>query len=373
VVANLLAAPAGPLATVLGASAAAVAPVFAPAADALAWVAQWPTLWITGVAHRSASSPLSTLPWPDGWLGGLLSIVVMLAVSGVIRFGARRNWWRQRHLAFAAVISVALVTAYLRGPGRWPPPDWVVVACDVGQGDALAVNLGDRAAMVVDAGPDPALVDRCLDRLGVDRVPLLILTHFHADHVEGVPGVLEGRTVDRVLVSPLREPSQQVAEAASWTSGVPVSNAAPGQVGSWGPASWTVLWPEVPTPASDDDGSGPNNASIVLLVDVNGVRLLLTGDVEPEAQETLVANGVPEADVLKVPHHGSKYQDGAFLAAADAQVALVSVGQDNTYGHPDPELLEALEAAGITVARTDQEGSVAVVSDGGRLRVVTMR
>jgi competence protein ComEC len=134
-----------------------------------------------------------------------------------------------------------------------------------------------------------------------------------------------------------------------------------------------VLWPEVPTPASDDDGSGPNNASIVLLVDVNGVRLLLTGDVEPEAQETLVANGVPEADVLKVPHHGSKYQDGAFLAAADAQVALVSVGQDNTYGHPDPELLEALEAAGITVARTDQEGSVAVVSDGGRLRVVTMR
>jgi competence protein ComEC len=111
---------------------------------------------------------------------------------------------------------------------------------------------------------------------------------------------------------------------------------------------------------------------VVLVATVNGVRLLLTGDVEPEAQHVLVANGVPPVDVLKVPHHGSKYQDGAFLAAADAEIALVSVGIDNSYGHPDAGVLQALQDSGVVVARTDQQGSVAVVKDGDELRVVSM-
>jgi competence protein ComEC len=109
------------------------------------------------------------------------------------------------------------------------------------------------------------------------------------------------------------------------------------------------------------------------MVEVDGVRLLLTGDVEPGAQAALLSEGVPQADVLKVPHHGSKYQDGEFLAAVHARVALVSVGVDNSYGHPDPALLEALEDSGVVVARTDQQGSVAVVSEDGELRVVTQR
>jgi competence protein ComEC len=372
VVANLLVAPAVPVATVLGAAAAATSPFAPPVAAALTWVAQWPTLWITMVARWSASSPLATFPWPDGWWGGLLGTAMMLTVAGITRLGAQRRWWRPHRLVVAAAVAILLVVAYLLGPARWPPPGWVVVACDVGQGDALAVNLGDRAAMVVDAGPDPDLVDRCLDRLGVEHVPLLVLTHFHADHVEGVPGVLEGRSVDRVLVSPFQEPAEQVGEVASWLSNVPVSGAVPGESGTWGSASWQVLWPDALVSPSDDEGSGPNNASIVLAVDVAGVTLMLTGDVEPEAQEALLARGVPEADVLKVPHHGSKYQDGEFLAAVNAQVALVSVGEDNSYGHPDPGLLAALEDAGITVARTDQQGSVAVVSEHGVLRIVTL-
>ena len=129
------------------------------------------------------------------------------------------------------------------GPGRWPPPGWVIVACDVGQGDALVVNLGDRAAMVIDAGPDPALIERCLDRLGVEHVPLLVLTHFHADHVGGVPGVLATSQVDTVLVSPLRDPPEQASSVGQWTTGLEVVEAVPGQAGAWGDASWRVLWP----------------------------------------------------------------------------------------------------------------------------------
>ena len=371
VLANLLAAPAVPLATVLGAASAAVAPLAPVVATGCAWLAQWPTLWITAVARWSASSPLATLPWPDGWRGGLLGLAFLLSGAGLARWGGRRGWWKPRRLTVATLVATVLVAAYLFGPARWPPPNWVVVACDVGQGDALAVNLGDHAAMVVDAGPDPELVDRCLDRLDIDHVPLLVLTHFHADHVEGVPGVLEGRTVDRVLVTSLREPAEQVDEVAAWTAGRPVTSAVRGQTGAWGAATWTVLWPDGSTPRSDDEGSGPNNASIVLFVVVRGVRILLTGDVEPEAQEALVTQGVPDADVLKVPHHGSKYQDGEFLGAANADVDLVSVGE-NTYGHPDPALLAALEGSGSVVARTDEQGSVAVVSDGGILRIVTL-
>jgi competence protein ComEC len=372
VVANLLAAPAVPIATVLGASAAAVAPVAAPVAALLAWLGQWPTAWIALVARRSASSPLATVPWPDGWYGGLLGTAVIVAVYLVVRFGGRRAWWRPRWLALASIVAAAMLVAYLVGPGRWPPVGWVVVACDVGQGDALALNAGEGTAIVIDAGPDPDLADRCLDRLGVKHVPLLVLTHFHADHLDGVPGVLEGRTVDQVLVSPLHEPQEQVDEVARWTAGLPVTTAEPGQTGSWGAASWQVLWPEQPIEQGADEGSGPNNASVVLVATVNGVRLLLTGDVEPEAQHVLVANGVPPVDVLKVPHHGSKYQDGAFLAAADAEIALVSVGIDNSYGHPDAGVLQALQDSGVVVARTDQQGSVAVVKDGDELRVVSM-
>ena len=221
--------------------------------------------------------------------------------------------------------------------------------------------------MVVDAGPDPALVDRCLDGLGIHEIPLLVLTHFHADHVTGVPGVLDSRTVGTVLVSSLHEPVEQVDQVADWTAGLDVVEAVPGQVGGWGPASWRVLWPG---DLVQGEGSAANNASVVLLVRVSGVRLLLTGDVEPEAQAALVEEGVPRVDVLKVPHHGSRYQDGEFLAAANAEVALVSVGEDNPYGHPDPGLMQALTDAGLLVARTDELGTVAVVADDGALHVV---
>jgi len=98
----------------------------------------------------------------------------------------------------------------------------------------------------------------------------------------------------------------------------------------------------------------------------------LTGDIEPEAQQAILADGIPEVDVLKVPHHGSRHQEARFLEASDAVVALVSVGEGNTYGHPDPALLASLTRAGTLVARTDNQGSVAVIKDGAELRVVSV-
>jgi competence protein ComEC len=112
---------------------------------------------------------------------------------------------------------------------------------------------------------------------------------------------------------------------------------------------------------------------VVLLVTVRGVRLLLTGDVEPEAQAAL-ARAWPglRADVLKVPHHGSRYQDLDFLRGLGARVAIASAGEDNDYGHPSAETLEPLAASGADVFRTDRDGTVVVVAED-RLEVVTQR
>jgi competence protein ComEC len=249
----------------------------------------------------------------------------------------------------------------------------VAVACDVGQGDALVLAAGEGRAVVVDAGPEPELVQRCLDRLGVRRVPLLVLSHFHADHVDGVAGVLGGRAVGQVLVSPLAEPptgARVVARTAA-AHDVPVRVPALGESGAVGPLRWQVVAP-ARAALEPGEGSAANNASLVLLVEVRGVRILAAGDLEPEGQAALAAS-VPglTADVVKVPHHGSGHQDHGWLAGLRARVAVVSAGRDNDYGHPAPETLATLDATGALVARTDLEGDLAVVvGPGGRLSVV---
>jgi competence protein ComEC len=115
----------------------------------------------------------------------------------------------------------------------------------------------------------------------------------------------------------------------------------------------------------------PNDSSLVLLVETRGIRILLTGDVEPPSQEVLEREAIGPVDVLKVPHHGSRYQDPALLTGLGARVALVSVGEDNDYGHPAASTLALLQHAGMVVRRTDRDGDVAVVVAGHTLRVVS--
>jgi competence protein ComEC len=132
------------------------------------------------------------------------------------------------------------------------------------------------------------------------------------------------------------------------------------------------VWPPPGTPTDGPgDGSTANDASVVLLAEVRGVRVLLTGDVEPPGQAAL-ARALPDlaVDVLKVPHHGSRHQDVGWLSSLHARVALVSVGADNDYGHPGSDLIAALESAGADTWRTDLDGDVVVVVQDGEVGVV---
>ncbi len=245
-----------------------------------------------------------------------------------------------------------------------------MVACDVGQGDAVVLATGRPGwAVLVDTGPEDGLVDACLDRLGVQALALVVLSHLHADHVGGLDGALRDRPVAAVAVGPVREPHwalREVARSAA-TAGAPLLALAAGRRLQWPGLTLDVLGPQHPDPWTDpDDGSAVNDGSLVLRASTGIGTALLTGDVELAAQADLLASGVDlRADVLKMPHHGSRYTSVAFLNAVAPRAVLVSVGAGNRYRHPDPGLLGGLERAGIAVRRTDTGGDVAVVGRSG--------
>jgi competence protein ComEC len=226
--------------------------------------------------------------------------------------------------------------------------------------------------VVVDVGPDPQAIDGCLGRLHVEVLDAVVLSHFHADHVEGLPGAAHGRLVRQILTSPVLDPAFQVREVQGWATaaGIPMQAVYPGDQLRWGSLQAAVLWPG----RTIHEGSVPNNGSVVLSVDVSGLRVLMCGDVETvAAHQVLLAlrrdpayRGTRGFDVLKVPHHGSRLQDPALLAEVRAPVALISVGAGNTYGHPARTTLDLLATDSSAVFRTDQRGDIAVArtSDG---------
>lgn len=365
IVANLLAAPAVAPATVLGVLAALLATVHAGAAEIVVRVAGPAVRWLIAVGDHAAALPGATIGWPDGARGGLL----LAAITGVglvlLRFR------RLRTLAVAGGLGALLVFVPTRfAPPGWPVDGWAMVACDVGQGDALVLAAGgyESRAIVVDTGPDPELVGGCLDRLHVRRVPLVVLSHLHADHVGGLAGVLAGRSVGAVAIGPVREPSWAFEQVRRLTgqAGVPLVELRSGQRMAWPELTIEVLGPSKPPPVVDgDDGTSVNDASLVLRADTAVGRVLLTGDVELASQTELLASGVDvQADVLKMPHHGSRFSSPRFLAAVRPRLAVVSVGAGNPYGHPNEGVLGALTSAGTKVMRTDQQGDIAIA--GGR-------
>jgi competence protein ComEC len=335
--------------------------------------AGWCVAWIVMVAERGSALPTAAIPWGSGPVALTALTVVCGSVALVVpRLLARRTTGLACCLLMVLVVLVRVPT-----PG-WPPQGWLMVACDVGQGDGLVLDTGvAHTAVVVDAGPDPRPMDRCLDDLGVRRIPLMVLTHFHADHVDGLPGVLDGRQVDAIWVSRLQDPPEGVSlvRDAAERAGVRATEAPYARTRRIGDLTLEPVWPLPDSPMrGPGDGSTANNASVVLLARIRGVTFFLGGDIEPEGQQRL-ARALPglHVDVLKVPHHGSRYQDLPFLQSLGARLAVISVGADNDYGHPAPETVAGLAATGERVLRTDRGGSVAVVERGGRLAAVTAR
>ncbi|MFJ2667220.1 ComEC/Rec2 family competence protein [Nocardia fluminea] len=523
IVANALVAPVVGLITVVGAMGAVVACAWGDAAVWVLWCARTPMWWLLGVADHAAAVPGATVTVPGGAVGGSVAAAIVVMVVAALRWSHTR-----RLLAVVALgVSIVLLPVRFLQPG-WPPTAWVLAMCDVGQGDGLALAVGPGSAIVVDVGPDPRPIRACLDRLEITHIPLLVLTHPHADHINGLAGALRGRTVDAIATAPgeLRSAIAETCAAADRTT-VPTPGAAPtprnrtaptgafsspaeiavfpsrpeksvpcaqGVVATQMPTTDaavapagpdksgeaqshsvipTMPWEPQPTARSilgerastvgsavrttqsdhvvcprgtpgertakgdsrpaehensqrESHGHGDetdgiervaelagaagiplmeihaghemtfgavglrvlaprrdmptslaadeaNDRSVVLRARTPAGTILFTGDIEAEAQVRMMRGADVRADILKVPHHGSRTTTTEFLRSVAPRLALVSAGSDNTFGHPHPTVITTLAALGATVARTDLDGDVVIVGTATDLRAVTSR
>lgn len=364
VVANAVAAPAVPVATILGLLCCAVSVWWPGAAELLAWLASWPTRWLIVVAEHGAAVPMGSVPWPAGWPAALvLAALLVLAI-----WLARRVWGRVVIAVGVVMALIATLSPVKTSFTGWPPTGWIMVACDVGQGDALVLSTGiSGTAVVVDAGTEPDSVDSCLRDLGVTHVPLMIVSHFHADHVGGVAGVIRGREVAQLMVPHQATPTAGVHTVSEALGAADLPTSAVGAGYRVGRLTVTVL-------SAGDRFSGTrsdaNNDSVVVLAEQNGVRVLLSGDIEEPGQRLLLDSGFDiSADILKVPHHGSGYFEPDFFAAVAPTAAVISVGTGNEYGHPHPRVLSELAGLGAVVLRTDRDGTVALSAGAGGLEL----
>ncbi|WP_460973232.1 DNA internalization-related competence protein ComEC/Rec2, partial [Prescottella soli] len=370
IVANILVAPVVAPITVVGAATAVLAAVWAPAAALVVRIAGPPLWWLLEVADRAAGVPGATVA-VGGGLAGAAVVTVGLVIVGL---AARFRWSRRILLALVIGVAAVWVPTRIYTPG-WPAAGWSFVACDVGQGDGLVLSTGDGRAVVVDAGPDREPMDRCLRRLGVEEIALVIVTHLHADHYGGLEGVLDGRAVGAIAIgsSDLPGGGFRFVSGAAARADVARVRLEPGRDLTVGRLRLQVLGPLVPPPrteAAADDAA--NDTSLVIKAYTPAGTILLTGDAEEAGQRALLRAGVSlRADVLKVPHHGSRTTAPEFIAAVRPRLAVISVGADNPFGHPNPGIVDRLTALGAVTMRTDVDGDVAVVRSGsGALAVV---
>ena len=335
IVANILAAPAVAPVTILGFIAGLVSPFAPQVSGLLIWMVKPLAAWVAWIASVISDLPLITLAT------GSKSFLV---IAGVIALGFIFN----RKIVIAALLLLIAISWFLRFPGG----DWQVANCDVGQGDAMVVNLGNHRGIVLDVGPDPIALDRCLHQLGIKKIELLIMSHSHADHVGGYSGAADGREIAVQWYENVRAGTR--ARFAS-TSGL---------------VTVDVLWPQGQW--AEDQVTDPNNSSIAVIVRAPDFSLFAGGDMEPESQ-VLLAPLIRGVDIYKVSHHGSKFQDEGFTRALSPTISIISVGRGNTYGHPAPQTIDALTRLGSRVLRTDLDGAVAIQVRGREFVVRTSR
>ena len=363
VVANLLVVPLAGFATMLGLAATLLALL----SDALAhWLFQ--TTWLALIGLRFFTFVFAGLPF------ALVHLPTpsWLAVSAFyLLLGFLPRWPEGRMWRGSVVVASALVVTL----GVWPwlaPSDGRLrlTMLDVGQGDAMVLELPGGERLLIDAGRGgdgtfdlgERVVAPFLWRRGITRLDVAVMTNADSDHAGGFGAIFRRFPVKELWTEPFAEGGPQASP------GTRERSLARGERIQFGPVILTVLNPPSTSLTGSRRGhaSDENNNSLALHLSWKRLAILLTADLEMEAEADLLKAGVPlRAQILKVGHHGSRFSSTPeFLASVRPRVALISVGRGNPHGHPAPSVIAALEAQGANVYRTDRDGAIEVESDG---------
>lgn len=372
--ANALVLPLQGVVMPLGVCAVALGAVWLPAGRLTAWPAWLILRYTTLVVEALARLPMASSHVPRAGGPALLGVYALAATVIALR---RPGAWARVRAALAAAwrggralaalgVAAALICI---AASQLPDGRFHAHFLDVGQGDATLLRTPGGRTVLVDGGPDPVLLAARVGRalpFWQRRIDLLVVTHADQDHLAGLLGIVERYDVGQVLQGPMAggEPLADAWLAALAARGIPVVPAARGAVITFAGA----MRIEVLHPPQEASGAGAddNAGSVVLRVVAGDCRLLLTGDIDAGTEAELLASGVPlDATALKVSHHGSAGASSApFIAAAAPEVAIVSVGSDNRFGHPAAATLERLGERGIRVLRTDRDGTITWSTDG---------
>jgi len=274
------------------------------------------------------------------------------------------------------ILPLALVAAIVFHYGHDSRPEYLlrVSFLDVGQGDAILITTHQGNRVLIDGGPG----DSVLEELGKDvpiydkTIDMVILSHAHADHFEGLTAVLKRYQVRRIMLPNLDYSSSAYDsfKAAMANEGAEVTYAVQGQRAWLDEATaFDVLSPKFTQPFDPPKNYDINDSSVVAMLTFGTTKILFTGDAGFEQEAELLPQFDLDADLLKVGHHGSKSSTSReFLAEVTPLFAVIQSGEGNRYGHPSPEALARLAEVGAQIYRTDSGQRLEFVSDGSSIR-----
>jgi competence protein ComEC len=341
--------------------------------------------WFAALPHWSYR-----IPTPPLWLT-ILFFAFAIGIATVVRTDPTSANPR-RLFAIRALSTAFIATALLVATFPFPPSHAAgrleSTILDVGQGDSIFLVSPHGKTMLIDAGgafrgfpgreerngtdPGEEAVSPYLWSRGFKKIDVVALTHAHQDHLGGLIAVLENFKVGELWLG--REVNSRALAELETTArqrGTQIKYETRGQTFEWDGVEGQFLWPEIA--ATEVAPSAKNNDSLVLRLKFGDRTLLFPGDAEKAVERTMLSENSEadiHADILKIGHHGSKNSTMPnFLSAVNPEIAIISSGEGNPYGHPSPEVLDRLETAGVRTLRTDINGAIHILTDGKQIEV----
>lgn len=326
------------------------------------------------------------IPAPPIWLTSIFFFTLVLLAFFPRSTIANRRWWTWA-LVVILLVSASTIAISPFAPTS-SPGKLEVTILDVGQGDSLLVVSPKGKTLLIDGGgsfggfpgqqehfgsdPGEEAVSPYLWSRGFQKLDVVALTHAHQDHIGGLSAILQNFRVGALWIGrEVAASSLAKLEQLAREQRIPVIHESRGDSFLWDGVAGQFLWPDLPV--NDIAPNPANNDSLVLRLHYGVRTLLLPGDAEKQAENEILGNNSHaflRSDVLKIGHHGSKNSTTPeFLAAVQPRLAVISAGENNPYGHPNPELLERLEQARAWVLRTDRDGAVRILTDGSNIEV----